>query len=88
MQSVQVWEGGRAMDRRRDAVTVGLDFGTLSVRALCVRVSDGEELGAASVPYEHGVMDAVLSAPSGEIPPPDFPSRTSTSLSPGRSSTG
>ena len=61
------------MDKRRDAVTIGLDFGTLSVRALCVRVSDGEELGAATVPYEHGVMDAVLCAPSGEIPlPPNW----------------
>jgi len=57
----------------KDAVTVGLDFGTLSVRALIVRVSDGEELGSASVPYAHGVMDAVLTTPSGEIPlPPNW----------------
>ena len=57
----------------KDAVTVGLDFGTLSVRALVVRVSDGEELGSASVPYAHGVMDAVLTTPSAEIPlPPNW----------------
>ena len=56
-----------------DTVTLGLDFGTLSVRALAVRTSDGAELGSASVPYRHGVMDSVLVTPSREIPlPPNW----------------
>ena len=53
--------------------TVGIDFGTLSARAILVRVSDGAELGSSSLPYPHGVMDAELTAPSGKIPlPPNW----------------
>ena len=56
-----------------DSVTLGLDFGTLSVRALVVRVSDGAELGSASVSYAHGVMDSVLVTPREKIPlPPNW----------------
>ena len=36
---------------------VGVDFGTLSGRAVVVRVSDGEVLGTAVHPYGHGVME-------------------------------
>ena len=39
---------------------IGVDFGTLSGRALVVRVEDGAELGAAVHPYAHGVVDAAL----------------------------
>jgi L-ribulokinase len=39
---------------------VGVDFGTLSGRALVVRASDGEELGSAVHEYAHGVIDDVL----------------------------
>lgn len=39
-----------------DSVTVGIDFGTLSGRAVVVRVSDGAELGTAVHPYRHGVI--------------------------------
>ena len=42
---------------------VGVDFGTLSGRALVVRVRDGEELGTAVHEYAHGVMDA---SPGGD----------------------
>ena len=41
--------------------TIGLDFGTLSGRAVLVSVSDGEELGYREFSYPHAVMD-------GEIP--------------------
>jgi ribulose kinase len=41
---------------------IGVDYGTLSGRAIVVRVSDGAELGAAVHEYEHGVMDNVLTA--------------------------
>jgi L-ribulokinase len=48
-----------------------VDFGTLSARALVVRVSDGAEAGTATSEYRHGVMDRVLAA-TGEPLPPDW----------------
>ena len=48
---------------------VGVDFGTLSGRALVVRVRDGEELGTAVHEYAHGVMDAHLAATGAALPP-------------------
>jgi L-ribulokinase len=53
------------------ACVVGVDFGTLSGRALVVRVSDGAELGTAVHQYPHGVMDSELAA-TGERLPPDW----------------
>lgn len=55
-----------------DKFVVGLDFGTLSGRAVIVRVSDGTEMGTAVHEYPHGVMDRVLSAAGGQELPPDF----------------
>jgi L-ribulokinase len=43
-----------------DRVVVGVDFGTLSGRALVVRVSDGAELGTAVHDYPHAVLDRQL----------------------------
>jgi L-ribulokinase len=54
-----------------EGYVVGVDFGTLSGRALLVRVSDGAELGSATCDYRHGVMDAALAA-TGEPLPPDW----------------
>ena len=51
---------------------VGLDFGTLSGRAVVVRASDGAEMGATVHEYPHGVMDRTLSAADGRKLPPDF----------------
>ena len=48
---------------------VGVDFGTLSGRALLVRVSDGAELGTAVHDYRHGVMDSELAATKEPLPP-------------------
>ena len=45
-----------------------MDFGTLSARALVVRVSDGAEAGTAVSEYPHGAIDASL-AGHGELPP-------------------
>ena len=45
-----------------EAVTVGIDYGTLSGRAVVVRVSDGAELGSAVHAYSHAVMDTTLTA--------------------------
>ena len=55
---------------RRDAVVIGVDYGTLSGRAVVVRVSDGQELGSAVHDYPHRVLDAAL--PTGEPLPPEW----------------
>jgi L-ribulokinase len=57
--------------RGSDSFVVGVDFGTLSGRALVVRVCDGAELGTAVHEYRHGVMDAAL-ASTGEPLPADW----------------
>ena len=44
----------------RDRYVVGVDFGTLSARALVVRVRDGEEMGAGVHHYRHGVLSDSL----------------------------
>jgi L-ribulokinase len=48
---------------------VGVDFGTLSARAVVVRAHDGAELGSAVYEYAHGVMDDTLAATGAELPP-------------------
>jgi L-ribulokinase len=48
---------------------IGVDYGTLSGRALVVRVSDGAELGTAVHEYEHAVMDTTLAATGAALPP-------------------
>ena len=52
-----------------DPLVVGLDFGTLSGRAVVVRVRDGAELGTAVTEYRHGVVDDRLPATAEELPP-------------------
>lgn len=55
----------------RQKYTIGIDFGTLSGRALLVRVSDGHEMGSVVLDYPHGVMDEYLDSPVGKtgLPP-------------------
>ena len=48
---------------------VGIDFGTLSGRAVVVRAADGEELGSAETVYPHAVMDETLAATGAPLPP-------------------
>jgi L-ribulokinase len=48
---------------------VGVDFGTLSARAVVVGADDGTELGSAVHEFEHGVMDRELAATGAELPP-------------------
>ena len=48
--------------------TVGVDFGTLSGRALVVRVSDGHELASAEHAYEHGVITDALPGSAVRLP--------------------
>ena len=54
-----------------DEYVIGVDFGTLSGRAVVVRVSDGAELGTGVHDYAHAVMDATLAA-SGKALPPEW----------------
>lgn len=54
-----------------DQYVVGVDFGSLSGRAVVVRVADGREMGEAVYAYPHGVMDTTLT-PTGATLPPDW----------------
>ena len=45
-----------------DKYTIGVDYGTLSGRAVVVRVSDGTELASAVFEYPNAVMDQKLNA--------------------------
>ena len=53
---------------------IGVDFGTLSGRAVVVRVDDGEELASAVHEYRHGVLERSLdvSGSCGVELPPDW----------------
>src|SRR5579863_5468596 len=63
--------GGSHPARAGDRYVVGVDFGTLSARALVVRVCDGTPAGTAIHEYAHQVMDSELAA-TGEALPPDW----------------
>src|SRR5680860_1319668 len=54
-----------------ESYVIGVDYGTLSGRAVVVRVSDGVELGSAVLDYPHAVMDTTLAA-TGEALPPEW----------------
>ncbi|MET7806481.1 ribulokinase [Micromonospora chersina] len=59
------------VDGPGDRYVVGVDYGTLSGRALVVRVGDGAELGTAVHEYRHGVIESSL--PGSAVPlPPDW----------------
>lgn len=49
-----------------NACVVGVDFGTLSGRAVVVRVADGVQLGTAEHLYSHGVIEQSL--PGSNVP--------------------
>lgn len=57
------------MQNDDDSYVVGVDYGTLSGRAVVVRVSDGVELGSAVHEYPHAVMDRMLAASGATLPP-------------------
>ena len=47
---------------------IGVDFGTLSGRAVVVRVEDGTEVGSAVHEYAHGVIDEQLPGSDRDLP--------------------
>ena len=57
-----------------DRYVVGVDFGTLSGRAVVVRVDDGAEVGSAVHEYRHGVLERRLDVDGRTGPelPPDW----------------
>ena len=61
-----------SFEQRSKVYVVGVDYGTLSGRAVVVRPSDGAELGSAVHEYEHGVMDLVLTADQGQAQLPEW----------------
>jgi len=67
-----VTEEAAEHDERKNAepCVVGVDFGTLSGRAVVVRVRDGAELGWVEHAYAHAVLDREL--PDGTGLPPDW----------------
>jgi L-ribulokinase len=52
-----------------DKYTIGIDFGTLSGRAVLVRVSDGAEIATAVSEYSHGVIDERLPDSNARLEP-------------------
>ena len=53
------------------AYTIGVDFGSLSCRAVLVDTANGNELASATSAYAHAVMDRTLAA-TGEALPASF----------------
>lgn len=49
-------------------ITIGIDFGTLSARAVALDTDTGKEVAQAEYPYPHAVMDSSL--PDGTVLPP------------------
>lgn len=57
------------MNSSIDRFTIGVDFGTLSGRAVIVRVRDGAELGSATFDYPNAVMDQTLPSSGAKLAP-------------------
>lgn len=52
-----------------DRVVIGVDYGTLSGRAVVVWVADGVELGSAVHEYRHAVVTDALPGDRARLPP-------------------
>ncbi|MDQ0743930.1 L-ribulokinase [Clavibacter sp. B3I6] len=66
---VSTASGATEPDARPEQYVIGVDYGTLSGRAVVVRVSDGVELGSGVLDYPHAVMDDTLAATGAQLPP-------------------
>jgi len=49
------------------SLSLGVDFGTESARAVLVDCADGREIGTSVEPYRNGVIDARLPAPDDDV---------------------
>lgn len=61
---------GNQQGEPEDTFVIGVDYGTLSGRAVVVRVSDGLEVGSAVYEYPHAVLSESL--PDGTRLPPEW----------------
>ena len=57
------------IEQRPDEFVIGVDYGTLSGRAVVVRVRDGAELGSAVFEYPHAVISDRLPGTNRQLPP-------------------
>jgi L-ribulokinase len=57
------------MQSTDEKYVIGVDYGTLSGRALLVRVSDGAEIATAVFEYPHAVIEDVLPTSGAKLPP-------------------
>ncbi len=53
----------------QESYVVGIDYGTLSGRAVVVRVRDGAEMASAVVEYPHAVVERSLPGSADRLPP-------------------
>src|SRR3954468_4531299 len=60
----------RPMPAAAARYSIGLDFGTESVRVVVVDIANGNIAGQASSAYAHGVMDGALVVNDAQIPLP------------------
>ena len=56
-------------DQQSPDVVIGVDFGTLSARAVVVDAADGSLLGTGVGEYRHGVVDDTLPTTGARLPP-------------------
>lgn len=56
-------------DSAANKYVIGVDYGTLSGRALLVRVSDGAEIATAVYEYPNAVIEEILPASGAKLPP-------------------
>lgn len=54
----------------KSSYTIGIDFGSLSARAVLMDISDGSVLCSCVYPYPHGILSSAL--PDGTALPPDW----------------
>lgn len=54
---------------KTERYVIGVDYGTLSGRALLVRVSDGAEMATSVYEYPHGVIENILPKSGAKLPP-------------------
>ena len=57
------------MSASAEQYVIGIDYGTLSGRALLVRVSDGAEIATAIFEYPHAVLEETLPGSTVKLPP-------------------